>query len=742
MQTPASATPVVQRDSLSSTAKDASLAVDESVEDSADADPGILDMDAPDPSFRKRGLVQPDTTAKPIHYGWEPTQPSTFACREMAETLSECLRGHVQWTGVSSGFPGSPAHYKSLGSWEPIAWYSPYQAGNIPNGYSPYRQGGLRLPDSLVVIGPEMQPDAIGETWRPTAPLDTPLTRLRWQRGALVFNQFQVDLDRALAGGSYVGFSYASQTADSQGYDYSFNVHQPYLSGWGALGKLYAPIDRDSASLVIEGLSPSTEANHMRPRLGFWIDSNQVLELFYDRVRNRTNLAMPRNLFQRDSALAPLGSLFESDGLGLLYGGMRGAWSYSAGYVHTGALRSLYPVATDTSIKTVTGVPERQWTTDRFEAQARGEYPSWFLQPWLRLESEQWQGPLRMPGGASVADGEGWRDRESFGFHAGNQTDSRFESRSDSRSDSRTDAGWTWTYATGTALHRESRLTDKKVWLPEGYLQSHLATPWGTHLEWGGTVRRTDPGPEMLVDDAWVLNRAASPDLEPRWEEGVQAILRQDGKRLAGYAGLESYWTQNAWGPRVMPSPVACADVQDSLYAGLTTPACIQNATLSDTLALRQRNFDSRERLQILASVSLGLGNWRLWLENRFLAFDRIHDGDLETPLDVTWVPQRVFRGQLHWTRRLIENRMRVLTQWNWEWISTRQAWAGNGNGTATALKLDEYLTLDFYAAMQIKTFTLHFRAQNMNHDRYAPEPGVHPPGVNFRFGIDWALMN
>jgi hypothetical protein len=71
-----------------------------------------------------------------------------------------------------------------------------------------------------------------------------------------------------------------------------------------------------------------------------------------------------------------------------------------------------------------------------------------------------------------------------------------------------------------------------------------------------------------------------------------------------------------------------------------------------------------------------------------------------------------------------------------------RWAWAANGNGTATALKLDEYLTLDFYAAMQIKTFTLHFRAQNMNHDRYAPAPGAHPPGVNFRFGVDWSLFN
>ena len=44
--------------------------------------------------------------------------------------------------------------------------------------------------------------------------------------------------------------------------------------------------------------------------------------------------------------------------------------------------------------------------------------------------------------------------------------------------------------------------------------------------------------------------------------------------------------------------------------------------------------------------------------------------------------------------------------------------------------------------APRIKTFMLYFDAMNLNHDRYATEPGVHPPGVNFRFGVDWVLWN
>ncbi|HEX2612968.1 MAG TPA: hypothetical protein VHO02_05200, partial [Fibrobacteria bacterium] len=63
-------------------------------------------------------------------------------------------------------------------------------------------------------------------------------------------------------------------------------------------------------------------------------------------------------------------------------------------------------------------------------------------------------------------------------------------------------------------------------------------------------------------------------------------------------------------------------------------------------------------------------------------------------------------------------------------------------DGTSRPVSLDQYLDLDFTAQMEIKTFLLYFRAMNLNHDRYATEPGVHPPGVNFRFGVDWRLRN
>jgi hypothetical protein len=101
-----------------------------------------------------------------------------------------------------------------------------------------------------------------------------------------------------------------------------------------------------------------------------------------------------------------------------------------------------------------------------------------------------------------------------------------------------------------------------------------------------------------------------------------------------------------------------------------------------------------------------------------------------------------VTKGQLLWKRRVLDGKLGLRTQWDWEWFSERYAFASDLDGTARAIKLDEYLALDFMASMEIRAFLLYFRAMNLNHDRYATEPGVHPPGINFRFGVDWKIRN
>ena len=57
--------------------------------------------------------------------------------------------------------------------------------------------------------------DGIEEAWTPVAPLDTPVTRLDWTRGALTLNAFDLRLDRMLSERAYLGLEYYTSTADS-----------------------------------------------------------------------------------------------------------------------------------------------------------------------------------------------------------------------------------------------------------------------------------------------------------------------------------------------------------------------------------------------------------------------------------------------------------------------------------------------------------------------------------------------
>src|SRR5690606_11429498 len=105
-------------------------------------------------------------------------------------------------------------------------------------------------------------------------------------------------------------------------------------------------------------------------------------------------------------------------------------------------------------------------------------------------------------------------------------------------------------------------------------------------------------------------------------------------------------------------------------------------------------------------------------------------------------IPFQVIKGQLLWQPVPLDGRRGLQAPWDGARFAARYAFASAGDGTSRVMLLDEYLALDFTTQMDIKTFSLYFRAMNLFHDRYATEAGVHPPGVNFRFGVNWRLRN
>ncbi|HKP97524.1 MAG TPA: hypothetical protein VJ385_17400, partial [Fibrobacteria bacterium] len=630
------------------------------------------------------------------------------------------------------GFAGPRSWSLSLTDWRPLPQVSPY----FPFWeHSPYLSGGLLPPEKFALrrLGGDLI--ALEEAWTPVVPLDTPMTRLDWMRGALSLNVFDFKLERMLSDRVYLGMDYYSATADSQTYDYQFNVHQPYLGGWAFLGRLYPPIDRDSASIVLGGLSHSIHALQMRPRIGYWIDGNRVVEFFLDRARGSTALTLPYGPTRPAGTLIPggpdstqalmpsgLGTLTE----GVIYGENHAAWTGQFELSHGSLDVSEFRKYGDAAPKS------DDLAADLFRAKGTLSAAGLFAAPTLTAEArtEHWQGdPLLAMAGAGAT--EGWTDAQDLDLEAR--------------------PAWSFLELRGQAgIGRGSRMGDQVYWLPRYGASARASAPFGFGAEASLSSRREDAAWEVLYRTNPARFRFANPDLKPRTDRTYRGALSWAWSRLSLEAGVDRLEGEDAWLPRILPSPGACGALADSIYLPLAGRACGSDSAtatgtagvLTDSLALALRNYGSETIDAWHLGLGLGLGHWTLELQNRFVLNRTVDDPDLKAALEDLSVPERVFKGRLNWKRNLLDDKLKLDFAWDWEWFSTRYAWVPDLAGRSRVLKLDEYLVLDFAAAMKIKTFTLFFKARNLNHDRYATEPGVHPPGVNFRFGVDWTLRN
>ena len=683
-----------------------------------------------DTAFASRRRSPKDSGKVQPVFRWQSPETDARECPVGSESALECWRGVPAVANQEIGFAGPRSWSLSLTHWRPLPQESPY----VPFWKdSPYLSGGLLPPDRFALKKLGGDASALEEIWAPVVPLDTPITRLDWMRGALTLNVFDFKLDRMLSDRVYLGLDYYSATADSVTYDYQFNVHQPYLGGWGFLGKIYGPIDRDSASLVLGGTSHSIHALEMRPRVGYWIDTNRVVEFFLDQIHNSSALTSPSGPPRSADALIPNGpdstqallpSRFGSMTEGVIYGESHAGWTAQAELSHGSMELSEYRGPADS-----TGAGRDQIDGDLFRAKGTLAAAGMFARPSLTAEarSGNWQGdPVlgAQPGPAS----QGWTDAEDV--------------------DAEVRPGWSFLELRGQAgMGRDSRMDDQVYWLPRYGASARITAPFGFGAEASLSSRREDPTWEMLYRTNPARFRFASPELKPRTDKVYGGALSWGWSRWSVEAGLDRLEAGDAWLPRVLPGPDACADLAGGQYAPLAGRHCGDTSvapfgTLTDTLALGLRNYRQETIDAWHLGLGLGLGHWSLALQNRFVFNRAVDDADLKTAAVDLSTPERVFKGRLDWKRNLLDDKLKLDFSWDWEWFSTRYAWAPDLAGASRPVKLDEYLALDFAAAMKIKTFTLLFKMRNFNHDRYATEPGVHPPGLNFRFGVDWTLFN
>ena len=123
------------------------------------------------------------------------------------------------------------------------------------------------------------------------------------------------------------------------------------------------------------------------------------------------------------------------------------------------------------------------------------------------------------------------------------------------------------------------------------------------------------------------------------------------------------------------------------------------------------------------------LGNWCFYAERgKTILRKRVID-----------VPSRYYKGAVYWSNRFVEERLKVSVQFDADWFGSRWDY-GLKDDFATPISLRNYLWLNFKGSMQIQSFTIYSKIENMNHSLMEPEVGYTPPGIRFAYGIEWTL--
>lgn len=149
--------------------------------------------------------------------------------------------------------------------------------------------------------------------------------------------------------------------------------------------------------------------------------------------------------------------------------------------------------------------------------------------------------------------------------------------------------------------------------------------------------------------------------------------------------------------------------------------------------AFQWTNLDEASTLDWLFKIGFRLGNWKFYLERgQVLSRDkRIID-----------VSELYYKGSIHWQNRFVRDRLGVSVRVDWQWFGSRYDCTINEDGLPELEFMEKYLALDFEARMQILTFELYSRIENLNHSIYMPASGYTPEGLRFAYGIVWTFGN
>ncbi|MDR1759342.1 MAG: hypothetical protein LBR60_02305 [Fibrobacter sp.] len=524
-----------------------------------------------------------------------------------------------------------------------------------------------------------------------TAPIDTPLAAIVWERYAFSGNSFRLDFKRLMTDSIQLNLGLASHSASgSKEYRYQDVTHQPFF----ALG-------RDSLSIPFRGRNLSMSSMHMKPELVWYLPLGELsvhasfLNVSNDDLPPYATVRNELDLTQYDYISEPFETELESRNYGAALRFAPHRMIYFLADIQTGTHDIRYEnlPAWVQKITPTDTIPDTTW----FDRDPRISYEATsgsfalgsplILNPKIHLEYEFLNASPN-----EMQKKEYEQDRET-GYLQLSDTIGILRFRAQ------------------TGMQRNSSLDDSVVYRDAYSLYAELALPFHIHLI--GRYKQDTRFPDIAELRYTNLGRFAFPnkDLKP-----------EERRQLSG----DIQWNTNAifYGLGIR---------QEHLKYPIRKRWVTLSGMDSAQTAFQWVNLREAETLDWTVSAGLKLGNWQLYWERSSVLNRRIRLVD---------TPTRFYKGSIFWSDRFVEERLGVSVRFDFQWFNERYDCELNEENIPQFVRLKPYLALNFEARMEILSFNFYSRIDNLNHSMYYPEAGYTPEGVRFSYGILWTFKN
>lgn len=542
-----------------------------------------------------------------------------------------------------------------------------------------------------------------------TAPIDTPVTRLVWERYGFEGNAFHLDFRRLLTDSVGLDMGVAAHSTQSSDiYRYQDMVHQLYTG----------TLKRDSSRVPLTGRNLAYGTLHLKPAVTWYFPRSTFA--VQSSFLSLDNDDATRYLFVKDSAThSQFTTLVDpwNVELGAQSYGAAWTWRPYAGWQVKGAHRfsfqeldysgtpstlqrvdyidTLYYPTGETLARDTVLIDslyfDSTWT-ERYAGKS-GEWSvgrAGMLNPEVRfeyefLDLEKWLSP------DGLGSGKRFQDRET-GWLQLADTLNRYSGQ------------------VQLGAQRNGSAFDEVEWAPAFSGTATVRLPYRLALH--GAWQRDTRFPDVTETHVFRTGRYAYPNanLLPEERDRQEGRLEWDAGGIFYGLGMRTEFADNAIRPQWT--------VQRQL------------AKLTPEQAFVWVNRNHVESRDWFFRTGFRLGNWQFFGE-RGATLERSRTWD---------VPSRYYKGSVVWGNRFVEDRLGVTVRWDAQWFGNRWDYGVNKNFEAVPIELRHYMVLNFEARMQISSFQLYTRIDNMNHSLLEPEAGYAPEGISFRYGIQWAL--